>query len=134
MNRTIFDDLFDVSRQMNRILSDSGWQNTKRWPETNIYENHDDYILVAKVPGMDKEELDITLKDNSLVISGERNKDGVSGGNAHLDERFSGAFERSFMLNEKIDTEKIEAETSNGLLIIRLPKAAESKPRKITIK
>ncbi len=134
MHRTVFDDLFDVSRQMNRILNDAGWTENRRWPETNLYENSDEYILVAKVPGMEGKDLDLNLKDNTLTLSGERKKDTESKGNLHLEERFSGKFERRFMLNERIDPDKIEAETSNGLLIVKLTKSAEAKPRKITIK
>ncbi len=134
MHRTVFDDLFDVSRQMNRILNDAGWTEKRSWPETNIYEDNDEYILVAKVPGMDGKDLDVNLKDNTLTLSGERKKDGGTKGSLHLEERFSGKFERRFMLNERIDPDKIEAETSNGLLIIKLPKSADAKPRKITIK
>lgn len=89
---------------------------------------------MAKVPGMDKDDLDLTLKDNTLALTGSRKKEVEGKGNLHLEERFSGKFERRFMLNERIDSTGIEAETSNGLLIVKLPKSADSKPRKITIK
>lgn len=134
MYRTIFDELFDVSREMNRIFNDAGWAETKGWPETNLYENQNEYILVAKVPGMENEDLEITLKDNSLTLSGERKKGDEPEGQLHLRERFSGKFERSFLLNEKVEGDKIEAETSNGLLVIKMPKSADIKPRKIAIK
>ena len=42
MYRTVFDDLFNVSKEMNRILNDAGWNGRERWPETNVYENHDE--------------------------------------------------------------------------------------------
>jgi len=100
----------------------------------NVYENHDDYIVVARTPGIDKNDVNITIKDNSLKITGERKKDTLENANNYLDERFSGKFERSFLLNEKIDADKIDAEMKNGLLIIKLPKSPESKPRNITIK
>jgi len=134
MYKTIFDELFDVSRQMNRIFNDAGWSERRRWPETNIYENADEYILVAKVPGMENKDLDLTLKDNTLTLTGERKKDTAKLGNLHMEERFSGKFERHFMLNEPVDSSKIAAETSNGLLVVKMPKSAESKARKISIK
>ena len=134
MYRTVFDDLFDVSRQMNRILNDAGWTEKRSWPETNIYENSDEYILVAKVPGMSNDDLDLNLKDNTLTLTGDRKKESGIKGDLHLDERFSGKFERRYMMNERIDGEAIEAETSNGLLIVKLPKSADTKPRSITIK
>jgi len=133
---TIFNDLYDLSRNIDRVFVNYSpakkWAH--KWPEVNVYENHDDYIVVARTPGIDKNDVNITIKDNSLKITGERKKVTLENANNYLDERFSGKFERSFLLNEKIDAEKIDAEMKNGLLIIKLPKSPESKPRNITIK
>jgi len=133
---TIFNDLYDLSRNIDRVFVDysPGRVRPYKWPEVNVYENHDDYIVVAKLPGIDKNEVTINLKDNALKISGERKKEKFDKANIYLDERFSGQFERSFLLNEKIDADKIDAEMKNGLLIIKLPKSPESKPKNITIK
>ena len=133
MLRTIFDDLYDLNREMNRIFS--GYQNNKsNWAETNVYENNNGYVVVSKLPGLSKDDVNITLKDNSLQISGERKKEEMKGESVHLIERFSGKFERNFILNDKIDAGNIEAEMKNGLLMIKLPKSPETKPKKIEIK
>ena len=134
MYKTIFDDLFELNREMNRVFRDAGISGKSNWPETNIYENSDEYILVSKVPGIEKENIEITLKDNSLAIKGKRTKETDETFKKHLDERFSGDFERNIMLNNKIDIDNIKAEASDGLLIIKLPKSAEMKPKKIDIK
>lgn len=134
MYKTIFDDLFELNREMNRVFRDAGISGKSRWPETNTYENNDEYILVSKVPGIEKENIEITLKDNSLSIKGKRAKETDEALKKHLDERFSGDFERNIMLNNKIDVDNIKAEASDGLLIIKLPKSAEMKPKKIDIK
>lgn len=134
MYKTIFDDLFELNKEMNRVIKTAGVSGKANWPETNTYENTDEYILVSKVPGIEKDNIDISLKDNSLTIKGVRNKETDENLKRHLDERFSGNFERNFMLNNKIDIENIKAEASDGLLIIKLPKSVEMKPKKIEIK
>lgn len=134
MYKTIFDDLFELNREMSRVLKTGGVSGKYNWPETNTYENNDEYILVSKIPGLEKENIEITLKDNSLTIKGNRNKETGDELKNHLNERFSGDFERNFMLNNKIDIDNINAEASDGLLIIKLPKSAEMKPKKIEIK
>ncbi len=134
MYKTIFDDLFELNREMNQVFSRAGMGGRKNWPETNTYESNDEYILVSKVPGMVKDDIEITVKDNSLTVKGKRNKETPENSKLHMDERFSGNFERNFLVNEKIDIDNIKAEASNGLLIIRLPKSPEMKPKKIKIK
>jgi len=133
---TIFDDLYDIGRSIDKVFS--GYTprrfGTYKWPETNVYENHDDYIIVSKLPCVDKKDISITLKDNALKISGERKKDKPEKANLYIDERFSGKFERNFMLGEKIDADKIDAQMKNGILIVRLPKSPEAKPKNIAIK
>jgi len=133
---TIFTDLYDLGKSIDKIFTGYSPRifGTYKWPETNIYENQDDYIVVAKLPGIDKKDVNITLKDNSLKISGERKKEIPEKANAYIDERFFGKFERNFLLNEKIDADKINAEMKNGILIVRLPKSPESKPKNIVIK
>jgi HSP20 family protein len=115
------------------------------WPEVNIYNNNNEFIVVAKLPGVKKEDVSIILKDNSLKISGEKKKEEKVDESCYLeeekvdescylDERYTGKFERSFLLNEKVDNNNIDAEMKNGLLIIKLAKSPEAKPKSITIK
>jgi HSP20 family protein len=105
MRTTIFNELFDLSREMNRIFDQAGFTKSP-WPNTNIYENHDEYIMVAKVPGLRKEDLHISVKDNSLTISGERKKTVPKDAKLLLEERSSGKFERNFLLSDKVDVDK----------------------------
>jgi len=135
MYATIFDDLYRLNHEMNKFLyggkKERGYTTT--WPEVNIYDNENEYIVVSSMPGVKKEDLNITMKDNSLKITGER-KTGVSeNANYHLKERKEGKFERNFLLNDKVDAQTISAELKNGLLMIKLQKAAETKPVTITI-
>jgi len=131
---TIFEDLYRINKSIDRMFDSRPSYRYYKWPQVNIYENHDDYVAVVKLPGIAKEDVSITLKENSLKIIGERKKENEEGINYYLDERYSGKFERNFILNEKIDSEKAEAEFKNGLLMIKLPKSPETKPKTISIK
>ena len=132
---TIFDDLYDLSRSIDRMFGTYQPKKfrTVRWPETNIYENHDDYIVVSKLPGVEKGNINISFKDNALKISGEKTASEKDSKDLYINERFTGKFERNFLINEKVDADKISAEMNNGLLIIKLPKAPETKPKNISI-
>jgi len=131
---SVLNDLYRINREMNTLLYDDVKSVNTYWPGVNIYENEAEYIAVAKVPGIDKNEISISFKDNSLKISGEKKSSDQEKANYHLNERKNGKFERIFLINEKIDADKINAEIKNGLLLIKIPKSPESKPVKINIK
>jgi len=132
---SIFNDLYRLNREMNRVLSQSTGRTVYDfWPEVNVYANENEYIVAAKIPGIDKENISITFRDNSLKITGERKREEKPAVNYHLKERHSGEFERNLLLDEKIDEQKATAEFKNGILLVKVPKSPESKPVKIEIK
>jgi HSP20 family protein len=129
---TIFDDLYEIGRSINSMFDiDQDYRYT-RWPAVNIYSNNDEYVIAVKIPGMKKEDISLVIKDNTLKISGERKKGEYK--SIHLNERYSGKFEKNILLNEKVDSDKIEAQLKNGILLIKLPKSAKIKPKSIAIK
>jgi len=130
---SIFNDLYRLNREMNRVLN-TGRINTNYWPEVNVYSNENEYMLTAKIPGVDKNDISISFKDNSIRITGEKKEGANNDVNYHLKERKSGKFERNFLLDEKVDIDKVTAEIKNGLLLVKVPKSPESKPVKIEIK
>jgi len=131
---SIFDDLYRLNREMNKILYGTEGTKNQYWPEVNIYENENEFMIVSKVPGINKEDLSISFKDNSLKISGTKKSPKKEDVNYHLRERRHGEFERNFLLDEKIDINNINAEVKNGLLLIKVPKSPQTKPVKIDIK
>lgn len=133
MIRTIFDELLDLNNEMNRIFKNYNYSR-ENWASSNIYEDKDYYVIVSKLPGVAKSDININIKDNILKITGERKMDQDDKTTLLLNERYKGKFERSFILNEKVDMDNINAEMKNGLLMIKLPKSPESKPKKIEIK
>ena len=94
----------------------------------------DDLLIRAEVPGFNAEDLQVSFEQNTLLIRGER-KDAVPEGYGVLrKERSALRFSRAFALPARIDPEKIEAKLQNGILELRLPKAAEERPRTISVK
>jgi HSP20 family protein len=103
-------------------------------PPLDLYEDKDFLIVKAELPGMKKEDIEISLHQGSLIISGER-KEEVQNGEAEASraERFFGRFQRSMELPKPVDANKVTANYKDGILTVKLPKTEESKPRQITV-
>jgi HSP20 family protein len=134
MLATIFDDLYNLQNELDNFLFSDYRVRRRRFPRVNIYENDEEYIVSAELPGVDKKDVSIVLKDNSLKISGEIKREKNKNDNTHLEERYEGKFERNIMFNEKVEADKINAELKNGILLVKVPKSPETKPVSISIK
>lgn len=104
-------------------------------PPIDIAENENEIVVKAELPGLKAEDLDVSVRENMLVISGhkkeeteERREDYY-----HLERRF-GSFYRSIPLSFPVDEDKIDASCHDGILTVHLPKSEKSKPKKITVK
>jgi len=133
MINTFFDELYRFNTEMNRYFN-SGKNTHAASAEMNVYENMNEYVAAVKLPGVEKDDITISFKDNSLRISGIKKNEEKDGFNYHQRERFTGNFKRNIHLNDKIDPDKISAELKNGLLIIKMLKSPEAKPVNIAIK
>jgi len=106
-------------------------------PKVNTREGEDAYHVELDLPGIKKEDIEITTEDNILTISGERKmKEEIKEEDYYKVESSYGKFSRSFTLPEKIDVENIHAESKDGVLEVVIPKLKEEekKPKKIEIK
>lgn len=104
-------------------------------PVVDIEEKGNEYLVIAELPGVKKDDVKIKLKDNVLTISGEKKMEKkINEKNFHQTERIFGSFQRCFRLPELVDQEKIAAEFKNGILNIAIPKLAEAEPKSIEIK
>ncbi|MEK7774590.1 MAG: Hsp20/alpha crystallin family protein [Candidatus Zixiibacteriota bacterium] len=104
-------------------------------PRVNVKDTDHELTLVFEVPGMDRTKFKVTVKDNLLTVSGERNfKSEEKGDNYLRTEIRSGQFSRSFTLPNTVVADKISADYKNGLLEITLPKREEVKPREVEVK
>ncbi len=100
----------------------------------DIYETPNSYEIEASVPGINPEDVDITLNNNVLTIRGEtKTEEEKDDKNYHLRERRIGSFVRSITLPSSVNADAIEAHYDNGVLKLRLPKAEEAKPKHIQI-
>ena len=107
----------------------------RMFPLVNITQDKDNLFVRAELPGVKAADLDLSVKDNSICISGKRDlpveSEGVS---YHRRERSGGTFSRSIELPSAFDRDKVDAKFENGVLSIVLPLAEETKPKQITVK
>lgn len=103
-------------------------------PAVDLYENKDNFTVKCEVPGMKKEDIEISLHEGFLTISGERKREEKKQeGEVYRTERYEGRFSRSLALPSKVNSEKINATYKDGVLTVVLPKAEEAKPKQIQI-
>ncbi len=106
-----------------------GWE-----PSADIFDQDEKIVIKADLPGVDKKDIHIDLKDNVLTLEGERSHENeVKEDRYCRKERVHGKFRRSFMLPEGLDPEKIKAEYTDGVLNIDIPKPEETKAKKISV-
>jgi HSP20 family protein len=134
--------LFGLQREMNNMF-DSFFRGSQdedtslsAWaPAVDIAEHDDAYTVKMELPGVNKDEVKITLESNILTIRGEKKHEkDTKKENYHRIERIYGSFERSFTLPTTVKSDKIDAAYNNGVLQITLPKAEEAKPKQIEVK
>ena len=108
---------------------------TRNWPVLDIVEKDDNFVVMAEIPGVQSKEVDISVTDSTLSISGEKKapEKPKEKGYVHS-ERVFGQFRRDINLGVDIDTGKIEAVCENGILTITLPKSPKAMPMKIKVK
>jgi HSP20 family protein len=102
-------------------------------PRADIYETADELVIVADMPGVDENSLDITLEKNVLSLKGFVEFPTPDNYSLAYAEYEVGDFERNFTLSNDIDRESISAKVKNGVLYVHLPKAAPAKTKKITV-
>jgi HSP20 family protein len=127
------DRLFDSP--LNALSSDSqqflsGWA-----PAVDLHEERDHLVLRAELPGMKKEDIDISLHGDVLTLSGERKEEKeYEKAETYRSERFLGKFQRIFTLPVAVDANKVQASYRDGILTVHLPKSEEAKPKQIDVK
>src|SRR6266436_5688222 len=134
--RTLQDEVNRLfSSNLHRFFNDEGIERGAWSPNVDIFENKDQIVIEAELPGMNREDFDLSVENNVLTLYCERRfekKD--EGDNYHRVERSYGSFSRSFTLPQSVSAEGANAEFRNGVLRVSLPKREEVKARKIEIK
>ncbi|MFL5577448.1 MAG: Hsp20/alpha crystallin family protein [Gemmatimonadaceae bacterium] len=131
----IFGPRFDISRLLDDTTA-RGQVGPNEWtPAVNIRETDTALTFAVELPGVKLENLEVTADDGVLTIHGEKAAEGKEGEEAryHLVERSFGSFTRRFQLPQGVDGNKIEADVADGMLEVRIPKAAMPQPKRIHI-
>lgn len=124
--------------RLNRMFDDLWGRDLEsgRWlPPVDIFETDThDVVIRAELPGMQREDIDLRVENNTLTIKGERRQERtVNKEQYHRAELAYGTFSRSFSLPSTVDTEKVRAEYKDGILTVTLPLREESKPKQIKV-
>ena len=128
--------LYALQREFDRTFEGENGNASNSWiPPMDVVETADEVLCHLEVPGMSREDLEIRVQDNMLVVAGEKKyheNEQKEGGFRSIERRY-GRFERSFTLPRTVDTSNVKARHENGVLTIVLPKVEASKPRRIEI-
>jgi HSP20 family protein len=137
-----FRDLVTTQDRFNRLFNDTLARafgneepSSRAWmPPVDIYETDDKLVLKAELPGINPNDVEVRVEDNTLYLKGERKfEKEVKEENLHRVERSYGSFSRTFALPGSIDADKVQAEYKDGVLTLTMPKREEAKPKTIKI-
>ena len=145
-----FMDLTRWERDMDRMMEDFLGRRVRPWwperlfrtdeldvraPAVDVFEEKDDIVVKAEVPGMDKDNIEVKLTDHTLTIKGEKKKaEEVKEENYYRSERSYGSFFRTLELPKDVHAEKVKATFKNGVLEVRMPKTEEAKAKEVKVK
>ena len=139
---SVWDEMSSARREMDRVFdrffNQSGSaQGLAVWaPAVDVLETNDELHVTAELPGLRSEDVNVTVENGVLTISGEKKQEvqeGKEEGDYYLVERRYGRFERSFTLPRSVNADQIKARFENGVLRVSLPRAEAAKPRKVQI-
>ena len=125
----VWDEFFYPATGQTKATLDVNWH-----PVVDVYETDDRFVIKAELPGVDKKNIAVDVKDRVLTLKGERQaEEDVQNENTHCRERFYGRFERAFRLPSHVNGDLITADYKDGVLRIEIPKPEDTKPKQITV-
>jgi HSP20 family protein len=125
----------DFDRLFQQLMGDSSRRVTSVGIPMDAYRKQDQFLLQFDVPGVDSESIELTVDNNTLTVKAERQAPVLAEGiEALVAERPHGVFTRQILLGDNLDTSKIDAQFSDGVLTLSIPVAEEAKPRRIDIR
>jgi HSP20 family protein len=132
-----FDNLLNLQRELEARLS-SDWledRTTTRgpFPPINVFQQGDELLAIIELPGIDRNDLQIQAKDNTIQIAGKKSIQYPEQVSVHRRERMFGEFNRTLTLPVGVDPDRIKAEYRDGILALFLPRAESDRPRTIKI-
>jgi HSP20 family protein len=132
-----FDALFQFQQTLDQLRSsnwlEAGPSGGGSYPPLNVFRKGDDIIVITEVPGVEKQDVRVEAKGNTIRVAGTKRVDQGEKASAHRRERRGGDFDRTVSLPIDINADGIKAECRDGILALYLPRAEKDKPRSITI-
>ena len=133
-----FEALFAIQRALD-ARKESDWMGSRTtgmgsFPPINIFQQGDDFVAIVELPGVDKNDLGIEVKENTIRISGKKTINYDEAASVHRRERVWGVFDRTLSVPVQIDPDAVNAEYRDGVLALFVPRAASDKPRTIKVK
>lgn len=133
-----FENLLNLQQALSSMGTGDSWfsgstSNRSGFPPINIFQDGDQYVLVAEIPGISKEDVNVEIHRNQVRLSGEKKIDYGEGASVHRSERAVGRFDRTFATPFEIDAENVKAEYRDGILALSLPRAEQDRPRSIKV-
>ena len=124
-----------LQREMNRLFEDYDPSTQPVFPAINLWTNENTAFITAELPGLESDDIKLSVLDQNVVLEGSRKPEVPSEGETyHRQERGFGNFKRSIQMPFPLNADKVVAKFENGILTISLPRAEEDKPKRITIK
>ena len=127
-------EILRLQQEMNRLFSSAGQSASIDYPAINVWEKDGAAVVTAELPGMSIENIDISVTDNVLTISGTKKAQELKEGENYLrQERIPGSFQRNVRLPFRVDSKEVDAKYEKGVLVVTLPRLKEDLPKKIKI-
>jgi HSP20 family protein len=133
----------DMRRQMHAVFGGDddreqaglvGFGNVSAWPEVSLWDDGQALVLTANIPGMSDKDIQLSVHQDVLTLSGERSTKVPEGYAVERQERGKARFSRSFALPTRVDAERASADVKDGVLTVTLPKHPDAQPRQIAVK
>ncbi|MHC5537319.1 Hsp20/alpha crystallin family protein [Singulisphaera rosea] len=133
-----WDPFRELQREVGRLFETlepfQPWRVARQFPAINVYDGGDRYVLSAQLPGMDPENLDLSITGETLTMKGERKRpEGVTDESYRRQECHFGRWTRTISLPDRVDGSAVTASFAQGILTVSLPKAEGAKPRHISV-
>jgi HSP20 family protein len=124
----------EVGRLFEAFEPWSGWRAFRPFPAINLYELGDRFLLMAELPGMEPEEISLSVSGETVVLQGERHRrEKIADERFRRQERPFGRWMRTITLPRRVDRDRVTADLARGVLMVNLPKAEDAQPRQIPV-
>lgn len=135
--RDPFAALLDLQRAMESVTGNdwfgSRTSGSGAFPLVNVFHDGEDFVVVAELPGVKKEDLDVQVRGDTVRVRGKKTIAYEQDASVHRRERSTGEFDRTLTLPAEVEAAKVSAEYRDGVLTLRLPRAESAKPRTVNI-